>query len=199
MPLFAYFSVVGSALIGLLFLWDAMTPPREPMKIASEFQGLSSMRAQASVASRAPALVAAPEPDMSSPAIKLAATDARSSDTRPADTRAAETPPAKPQSAGLNLEPINERGTSFDVGAKKRKPVARKRPAREAYAQGDDGSWDRSWERSDRSWNRSWDRSWDRGNSWSGDRYNRGYGGYGGYGDYRFGERRSEFRYRERF
>jgi hypothetical protein len=204
MPLFAYFSVVGSALLGLLFLYDAMSPPREPMKLASDFQGLSSMRAQASVPTRPPALVAVPEPArpsqaippsqaiqppqaiqpspavQPSPTIKFAATE-----TGPADARPAETP-----STTVNLEPTNQRGTSFDVGVKKHKPVARKRAAREAYAQGDDWSWDRSWDRPDRSWNRSWDRdrswdrSWDRGGNWSG--YNRGYG-----------DRRSgEYRYR---
>jgi hypothetical protein len=185
MPLLAYFSVVAPALLGLLFLVDAMSPPREPMQLASQFEGLP-MRAQASATKRPPALAPAPEPaDMSSPTVKLASTGARAADAT-TGARVAEAPTTQ-----LNLEPINERGASVDLGVKKHKPVARKRAAREAYARGDDWSWDRSWERSDRSWNRSWDRSWDRGNSWSGDRrHNRGFG------DYRFGERRPEFRYR---
>ena len=40
MPIFAYFAVVGSALVGLLFLADAVLPARGPLKISSNFYGL---------------------------------------------------------------------------------------------------------------------------------------------------------------
>jgi hypothetical protein len=42
MPLLSFFAVVGSTLVGLLFLADAILPAREPLAISREFHGVSA-------------------------------------------------------------------------------------------------------------------------------------------------------------
>jgi hypothetical protein len=71
MPLLSYFAAAGSVLVGLLFVSDAALSDRK-VTISSDFKGLSER-----LQPRAPALVAepAPEPDMTSAAVKLAAAD----------------------------------------------------------------------------------------------------------------------------
>ena len=71
MPLLSYFMAASSVLVGLLFVSDAALSDRK-VTISSDFKGLSER-----LQPRAPALVAepAPEPDMTSAAVKLATAD----------------------------------------------------------------------------------------------------------------------------
>jgi hypothetical protein len=130
MPILAYFSVVGAALLGLLFVADATLSPRGPLALSTEFHGIAAAMSGAPVSSnvtadsRNPAL--APEPDMRSAAVKRASEGA----PRPA--------------AVPNLEPVNAPTATLEPAPKKRKPVARPAPAqewRDQYAQGQQFDW----------------------------------------------------------
>ena len=103
MPLLSYFTAAGSVLVGLLFVSDAALSDRK-VTISSDFKGLSER-----LLPRAPALVAepAPEPDMTSAAVKLAAADV------------AARPAVAAQPAIAAVEP--------DATPAKPRPVARKR------------------------------------------------------------------------
>jgi hypothetical protein len=72
MPIFSYFAVAGTALLGLLFMVDAtLAPPA--VRHTSSFYGLPNAMARGH--GSAPPLVSAPapEPDMNSPAVLAAA------------------------------------------------------------------------------------------------------------------------------
>jgi hypothetical protein len=72
MPILAYFAVVGSALVALLFVADATLDKHGPMPFNSEFSGLPKKwqpEAPSSILTATPA----PAPDMTSEAVRAAA------------------------------------------------------------------------------------------------------------------------------
>jgi hypothetical protein len=166
MPFLSYFAVVGSALVGLLFVADAMLPDRGPLSISSEFHGVSAtlhadpVGRSADIEPDLPGF--APAPDMKSAAIKLAREDA---------------PQPKPIAAP-KLEPVNAAVAKAEPTPKKRKrvvrsrashdhvAVARRREWRNHYAQAEDFGW--NWGSNNRSsWrNDSWHSDARRQDSW---------------------------------
>jgi hypothetical protein len=133
MPILSYFAVAGSALLGLLFLADAMLPAREPLRISTEFRGLkAALHGETIGSARAPAPAIAPEPDMMSEAVRVA----RQGTPEPV----------------VNVQPVNQPVAGAEpIVPKKRKQVAHPRPSREQtararewrdqYAQGPDFGW----------------------------------------------------------
>lgn len=137
MPIFSYFAVAGSVLLGLLLLSDAMLPARgtmsaDTMSAGTEFRGLTATRQSKAPAparaAGAPALV--PAPDMKSEGVRLASEGV---------PRAAELP---------NIKPVNEPVTKAEPAPKKRKHVARPREWRDQYAQSNDFGW--NWDANNR-------------------------------------------------
>jgi hypothetical protein len=94
MPLLPYFTVAGTALVGLLFVVDAMLAD-QPVRTASSFRGIPELLAPPP---RAPSLVSepAPEPDMTSAAVRLASADSPPT-PRPMLAAAASAPAAPPK------------------------------------------------------------------------------------------------------
>jgi hypothetical protein len=75
MPLLSYFSIVGTVLLGLLFVSDAVLPDRPPFKFSTDIYGLPvDPPSQRIVRSHNPH--PAPPPDMTSPGVMLANADA---------------------------------------------------------------------------------------------------------------------------
>src|SRR5262245_51730818 len=72
MPIVSYFLCAGCLLVGLLFAADSVLPPREPLKLSSDFHGMGRVAAARPVAPEIPLLTrsAAPESDMSSELVK---------------------------------------------------------------------------------------------------------------------------------
>jgi hypothetical protein len=94
MPLLAYFGVVGSILVGLLYVAEAQLAPPTSLSISTNFYGLPAPWKAAS----APILTVrdAPAPDMSKPVVAQLAV----SEPRPATTKiASERKAKKPQKA----------------------------------------------------------------------------------------------------
>lgn len=115
MAFLVYFVSAGSALVGLLFVANAMLPARGPLGISTEFHGVqAALHGEFSSAARSTA--PAPEPDMKSEAVKLAKQGAPG--------------PA----LAVNIEPVNQAVSRVEPAPKKRKPVARPREAREQMA-----------------------------------------------------------------
>jgi hypothetical protein len=179
MPILLYFAAVGSTLVGLLFVADAMLPSRGPLGISTEFHGVqAAMSGETPVAARASA--PAPEPDMKSEAVKLARQGAPEPNVKPDGVKHQGTP-----APAVNLEPVNSPVASAEPAApKKRKPVARPREPRDQvarprewrdrYAQapdfgwngGSDGGWRNDFGRNDTRRNDHWrNDSW-RNDSW---------------------------------
>ena len=74
MPLLSYFSVVGTVLLGLLFVADAVLPDRPPLKFSTDFYGLpANSPSQRIIRLHNPP--PAPPPDMTSPAVMFANAD----------------------------------------------------------------------------------------------------------------------------
>ena len=99
MPIFSYFAVVGSVLVALLFVADAKLPKQGPALVSSDVYGLPKPwrpdPAKLNLAANP-----APEPDMTSEAVKA----------------------AMPKIAA-----VNERTATADAAPKKKR-VARKQP-----------------------------------------------------------------------
>jgi hypothetical protein len=99
MPIFSYFAVVGSVLVALLFVADAKLPKQGPALVSSDVYGLPKPwrpdPPKLNLAANP-----APEPDMTSEAVKA----------------------AMPKIAA-----VNERMTTADAAPKKKR-VARKQP-----------------------------------------------------------------------
>jgi hypothetical protein len=166
MPILSYFAMAGSALVGLLFLADAMLPARGPLAISKEFHGVSAtLHAEATGTVYESAQALAPHPDMKSDAVKLASQGAAASAANPA----------------VNVEPVNQPVARAEPAPKKRKRVAPPREWRDQYAQAQDYGWssnNRIWRndaqrydgwRQD-SWRQdSWRQTPWRQNSWQGD------------------------------
>jgi hypothetical protein len=132
MPIFSYFAMAGSALVGLLFLADAVLPARSPLAISREFHGLSAtLRSEPAALPRAPAL--APEPDMTSEPVKLA---------------------NKGAAQAVNVEPVNAHTVRPEPAPRKRKRVPRSREWQDQYAQAQDFGW--SWGSNNRRRNDGW-------------------------------------------
>ena len=73
MPLLRYFIVVGSALIGLLYVVNAVLPDNTPRHVSSNIDGITSNNLEGNPPARqlqhtAPVIAPAPEPDMTSSA-----------------------------------------------------------------------------------------------------------------------------------
>jgi hypothetical protein len=127
MPIFSYFLVAGSVLLGLLFAADAVMPSREPLAIGSDFYGLPETAHAPQPQTGAPILrhTPAPEPDMNS-AVVVA--------SQPRNLAPASEPPAnvdKPtQSAKSDAMPK----AAADVSPES-KPAARPKTAHKASKQ----------------------------------------------------------------
>jgi hypothetical protein len=138
MPILAYFCVVGTFLLGLLFAADAYLPATTPAIASSNFSGLPAKY----TAANGPLITSsasAPEPDMNSPAVVAA---------------------AQPNPAP-NLAPVNARSDATVQPPKaKRKAVARQRPNNRydhRYDNYNSFAW--SWQNDHRRWasgNGSW-------------------------------------------
>jgi hypothetical protein len=132
MPILAYFCVVGTFLLGLLFAADAYLPATAPAIASSNFSGLPAKY----TAANGPLITSsAPEPDMNSPAVAAA---------------------AQP-----NLTPVNSPSKAEVQAPKsKRKAIARKRPDdRFAHRYDNTNSFGWSWANDNRRWaarNGSW-------------------------------------------
>jgi hypothetical protein len=161
MPLLSFFAVVGSTLVGLLFLADAILPAREPLAISREFHGVSAtLHSEPTGAIQGETRGVAPNPDMKSDAVKLASQGA----------------PEAAVSAAVNVQPVNAPVARAEPTPKKRKRVAPPREWRDQYAhaQTQDFGWDwgsnnRTWRNNDRR-NEGWRQNSWRQNSWQGDR-----------------------------
>ena len=95
MPIFSYFAVAGTVLLGLLFAVDTtLAPPA--VRPTSNFSGLPPAMTYAGGGGSAPPLVStpAPEPDMNSPAVLAAASQPAVAATPSADAAMAQA--AKP-------------------------------------------------------------------------------------------------------
>jgi hypothetical protein len=75
MPLLSYFSIVGTALLGLLFVADAVLPDRPPLKFSTDTYGLPVNPPSQRVV-RIHNLHPAPAPDMTSLSVMFANLDA---------------------------------------------------------------------------------------------------------------------------
>jgi hypothetical protein len=174
MPLLPFFALVGSTLVGLLFLADAILPSRGPLTISREFHGLSAtLHGEPTGAIQAETRGVAPKPDMASDAVKLASQGA----------------PEAAVSSAVNVQPVNTPVARAESAPKKRKRVAPPREWRDQYAQAQDFGWNwgsnnRAWQNDARrtdgwrqdsrrqdSWRQdSWRQDSWRHNSWQGDR-----------------------------
>src|SRR5262245_6836004 len=133
MPVLAYFCVVGTFLLGLLFAADAYLPATAPAIASSNFHGLPAKY----TAANGPLITSsAPEPDMNSPAVVAA---------------------AQP-----NLTPVNAPSNATAQAPKaKRKAIAYKRPGYDRFEHRRDNynSYGWSWPNDNRRWaarNGSW-------------------------------------------
>jgi len=131
MPILAYFCVVGTFLLGLLFAADAYLPATAPAIASSNFHGLPARYTAANGPLITPT---APEPDMNAPAVAA----------------------AQP-----NLAPVNTPSSATVQAPKaKRKVIARKRPEdRFEHRYGETNSFAWSWQNDNRRWaarNGSW-------------------------------------------
>ncbi len=127
MPIFTYFALVGSVLVTLLFAADATLPKHGPVVVSSEFYGMPKPWRPENSKTPVLAARAAPEPDMTSEAVRAAA-------PRPA---------AHNHMAQADLAKTDMTKTD---AAPKKKPVARKQPRPDgdpqnyAWRNGQDGS-----------------------------------------------------------
>jgi hypothetical protein len=126
MPILSYFAFVGSVLVALLFVADARLD-KHPLPYSSEFVALpkAAQQTKSSILTATPA----PEPDMTSAAVRAAAPP----------------PPSKAELAAAALakaEAVPERTVKAESAPKKPKRVARRAPPRnyqQNYAWRSDG------------------------------------------------------------
>jgi hypothetical protein len=128
MPILSYFAVVGSILVALLFVADATLEKSGPLPFNNESVGLPKPWHPDSKNSILTAMPA-PEPDMTSTAVRAAAPSAPASAAMPAVAAAAK------------AEAVPQRTAKHDPAPKKPKRVARKQPR-------PDGDWrNYAWQR----------------------------------------------------
>jgi hypothetical protein len=137
MPLLRYFIVVGSALIGLLYVVNAVLPDNTPRHVSSNIDGITSNNLERNPPARqlqhpAPVIAPAPEPDMTSSAAVPAVASPAGAEESPQKSNT----PSAPVAEG---PPPN----------KKRNQFARKREWRDDFRR-DRGWRDRDWR--DRGW-----------------------------------------------
>ena len=105
MPIFTYFAVVGSVLVALLFVADARLPKQGPALVSSDVYGLPKpWRPDPAKVNLAAA--PAPEPDMTSEAVKAAMPKIAAVNERPAT---ADATPKKKRVVRKPPQPNDER------------------------------------------------------------------------------------------
>ena len=115
MPILSYFAVVGSVLVALLFVADATLEKSGPLPFNNESVGLPKPW-QPEPKSSILVAMPAPEPDMTSAAVRAAA-------PTPHIAPVAAVPPA---AAAANAEAVPDRTATLDTAPKKAKRAARK-------------------------------------------------------------------------
>ena len=105
MPIFSYFAVVGSVLVALLFVADAKLPKQGPALVSSDVYGLPKPW-RPDPAKLTLAANPAPEPDMTSEAVKAAMPKIA---TIPERTAQADAPPKKKRVVRKPPHPDNDR------------------------------------------------------------------------------------------
>jgi hypothetical protein len=145
MPIVSYCLVAGSLLLGLLFAVDSVLPPREPLKLGSDFHGLAQAVHVPQATTDSPILrqTSAPEPDMSSELVR-AAQPPEQNTAQPALAKVLASSKVMPASTSAAKPESTRKGQKF------RKRVVQQRPWRDenrrAYA------W--SWQNENRPWYR---------------------------------------------
>ena len=119
MPFLAYIFVVGSALLGLLFVAEHVSGPPEPMRMSSNFEGL-------------PKPFKAP-PEQPKPRPVLTAEAAAASASANLDTKKAEA--SKPAPAALSASKKHVKSAQASNKKKATRIVRAPREPREVYAQ----------------------------------------------------------------
>jgi hypothetical protein len=128
MPLLRYFIVVGSALIGLLYVVNAVLPDNAPRHVSSNIDGITSNNLERNPPARqlqhpAPVIAPAPEPDMTSSAAVPAVAPPAGAEESPQKSNTPSAPVAEgpPPNRSATSSPVSvSGGTIFgatEVGA----------------------------------------------------------------------------------
>jgi hypothetical protein len=121
MPFLAYIFVVGSALLGLLFVAEHVSGPPEPMRMSSNFEGL-------------PKPFKAP-PEQPKPRPVLTAEAAAASASANLDTKKAEASKPTPAPAAASASKKHVKSAQASNKKKATRIVRAPRESREVYAQ----------------------------------------------------------------
>jgi hypothetical protein len=147
MPIFSYFLIAGSVLVGLLFAADAVMPSREPLTIGSDFYGLPETAHSPPPQTGAPILrhSPAPEPDMNSAVVVASQPRNLAPASEPRDTSSQS---AKSDAMAKATAVSPESSAKPKIAQKTSKP--RKRVVRQRDDYGPNFAW--TWQEERRPW-----------------------------------------------